>query len=101
MAEAVIERTSKKKEKSFVRSRTIQERAKGWEDINKEALAEELEAEESRLGAARARTAGGGDDGDEEADGSETDEEMNPVDDKSPTAAAPAQTRDDDDDEIL
>lgn len=37
MAEAVVERTSKKLEKSKGRSRVVQDRAKRWEDVNRVA----------------------------------------------------------------
>lgn len=37
MAEAVVERTSKKIEKSKGRSRVVQDRAKRWEDVNRVA----------------------------------------------------------------
>jgi hypothetical protein len=99
MAEAVIERTSKKKEKSFARSRNIQERAKAWEDINKEAEAEEAQAEERRK--IRNRF----DIGEGEDEPWETDEDEPAAgDSKVPDAAALPQTtelRDDDDDLIL
>lgn len=93
MAEAVVERTSKKLEKSFSKARVVQSRAKKWDDINKDAL-------KSRENAFAALMQ----DGDEEDKEWETDEEMDaakadaaaPV---QPTVAAP--TLDDDDDEIL
>jgi hypothetical protein len=46
MAEAVVERTSKKLEKSKGRERNIVERSQAWEKINKEAEAAEREAKE-------------------------------------------------------
>lgn len=98
MAEAVVERTSKKKEKSFARSRNIQERAKAWEDINKEAEAEEAQAEALR------QTRNKFDTGNAEDGAWETDEDE-PVDSKTAApdaAAAPdSELRDDDDDVIL
>ncbi|KAL2207548.1 hypothetical protein CC79DRAFT_755913 [Sarocladium strictum] len=98
MAEAIVERTSKKKEKSFARSRNIQERAKAWEDINKEAEAEEAQAEAS------SKSRNKFDIGDGEDGAWETDED-GPVDSKTAVpdaAAAPdAELRDDDDDVIL
>ncbi|KAF4120637.1 Alb1 [Geosmithia morbida] len=39
MAEAVLERTSKKVERSIDRGRNVQRRSKGWDEINKEAEA--------------------------------------------------------------
>lgn len=38
MAEAVIERTGKKVERSKSRGRNVQDRAKGWDDINRAAV---------------------------------------------------------------
>lgn len=53
MAEAVAERTHKKVERSKVKSRTVVERAKRWEDINKFAQLEDNhgDAQESDDGA--------------------------------------------------
>ena len=39
MAEAVVERTGKKVMKSKSRGRSVQERARGWDDINRAAVA--------------------------------------------------------------
>ncbi|KAK7209247.1 hypothetical protein V2G26_016425 [Clonostachys chloroleuca] len=47
MAEAIVERTSAKVEKSKVRGRSVQERSKTWDSINKKALdAKEVQAED-------------------------------------------------------
>jgi hypothetical protein len=97
MAEAIVERTSKKLEKSFSKARIVQTRAKKWDDINKDAL----KTKENAFAALMQ-------DGDEEDKEWETDEEMdgeNAV--KAAAAAAPVQPTvaapmlDDDDDEIL
>lgn len=97
MAEAIVERTSKKLEKSFSKARVVQTRAKKWDDINKDAL----KTKENAFAALMQ-------DGDEEDKEWETDEEMdgeNAV--KAAAAAAPVQPTvaapmlDDDDDEIL
>ncbi|KAH8177383.1 alb1 domain-containing protein [Sarocladium implicatum] len=101
MAEAVIERTSKKKQKSFARSRNIQERAKAWEDINKDAVDEEAQADEAA--GSRNRFEGVGDAG--EGGEWETDEEVDMAAGETtvPDATVPQETelRDDDDDVIL
>lgn len=98
MAEAVIERTSKKKQKSFARSRNIQERAKAWEEINKEAEAMEAEAEEGR----KTRTVFNAAHAEDEA--WETDEDKPSAGETVALDAAAAkatEVRDDDDDVIL
>lgn len=46
MAEAVLERTSLKLEKSLGRGKNVQDRAKAWELINKRAAEEEQKAQE-------------------------------------------------------
>ncbi|KAK0383444.1 hypothetical protein NLU13_9355 [Sarocladium strictum] len=98
MAEAVIERTSKKKQKSFARSRNIQERAKAWEEINKDAEAMEAEAEEGR----KTRTVFNAAHAEDEA--WETDEDKPFAGETVALDAAAAkatEVRDDDDDVIL
>ncbi|KAK1244214.1 hypothetical protein MKX08_002352 [Trichoderma sp. CBMAI-0020] len=99
MAEAVVERTSKKLEKSFGKARVVQSRAKKWDDINKDAL----KSKENAFAALMQ-------DGDEEEREWETDEEMDgetAVKAAAAAAAAPVQPTvaapmlDDDDDEIL
>ncbi|KAG9252209.1 Alb1-domain-containing protein [Emericellopsis atlantica] len=47
MAEAIVERTSKKVEKSKGRGKNIVERSQAWEKINKEAEAAEQEADDA------------------------------------------------------
>ncbi|KAF9880982.1 hypothetical protein CkaCkLH20_01132 [Colletotrichum karsti] len=99
-AEAIMDRTSNKREKSKNSSRTIQARRKGWEDINKNIPQkkfpdeEDLEQEEMK---ARQQVAA-------EKDW-ETDEEMEGADEEvaSTTAAAqaPPPQNDDIDEEIL
>ncbi|KAM0471919.1 hypothetical protein ACHAPX_009055 [Trichoderma viride] len=98
MAEAIIERTSKKLEKSFSKARIVQTRAKKWDDINKDAL----KTKENAFAALMQ-------DGDEEDKEWETDEEMDGGDAVKAAAAAAAPVQptvaapmlDDDDDEIL
>lgn len=87
MAEAVMERTSKKVEKSKGRSRVVQDRAKRWEDVNRVAsMAQVLEVE--------------GMDEDEDEEKPAEDKEWETEDEKE--AAAPAAAPVDDDlDEIL
>lgn len=87
MAEAVVERTRSKVEKSVGRSRVVKERSKTWEDINKKAAAgfavlqdeggegEEVVEEESKEGEA----------------GWETDEDMGAADEKMPGVSAPVE----------
>ncbi|EHK42187.1 hypothetical protein TRIATDRAFT_126865 [Trichoderma atroviride IMI 206040] len=98
MAEAVVERMSKKLEKSFSKARVVQTRAKKWDDINKDVL----KSKENAF----AVLMQDGDEEDKEEREWETDEEMdgeNAVKSAAaavqPTAAAPM--LDDDDDEIL
>lgn len=104
MAEAVVERTSKKLEKSLGKARVVQSRAKKWDDINKDAQ----KSKENAF----AVLMQDGDDEDKEEREWETDEEMdgeNAAKDAAPAppaAAAPqpamaAPMLDDDDDEIL
>ncbi|KAL6897519.1 Alb1 domain-containing protein [Trichoderma evansii] len=101
MAEAVIERTSKKLEKSFSRARVVQSRAKKWDDINKDAQ----KSKENAF----AVLMQDGDEEDKEEREWETDEEMDgenaKKDTAAPTAFAPptlaAPVLGDDDDEIL
>lgn len=101
MAEAIVERTSKKLEKSLGRARVVQFRAKKWDDVNKDAQQTKQNAFAALMQ--------DGDDEDKEEREWETDEEMDgenavkdtatPVTAAPPTAAAPM--LDDDDDEIL
>ncbi|PON24594.1 hypothetical protein TGAM01_v206524 [Trichoderma gamsii] len=101
MAEAIVERTSKKLEKSFSRARVVQSRAKKWDDINKDAQ----KSKENAFAVLMQE----GDEEDKEEREWETDEEMdgeNAVKAADaaaaavqPTVAAPM--LDDDDDEIL
>jgi hypothetical protein len=44
-AEAVMDKKEKKVEKSKGRARTVQERAKAWEELNKKILAKQAAAE--------------------------------------------------------
>lgn len=74
MAEAFVERTSKKLEKSIGKAKVVQARAKKWDDINKAA-------EESRSNAFEVlRMATGEDDDDKEGETKmeewETEDEM-------------------------
>ncbi|KAH7160324.1 Alb1-domain-containing protein [Dactylonectria estremocensis] len=97
MAEAIIERTYRKVEKSIDRGRGVKQRAKTWEDINKIA-----EAEEQREKELATKEADGG-------DGRETDEDMGGANKQTltaPVVAAPTPADVvplpmDDDDEIL
>lgn len=102
MAEAVLERTSKKLEKSHVRSGVVQSRARNWEDVNKAAKILEVEGLSE-------------DDDDKNGDKEwETDDEIDPteeaktngndtdaVDAVDAVDAAAAPVLDDDLDEIL
>lgn len=44
-AEAVMDKTEKKVEKSKGRSKTVQERAKNWDELNKKLLAQKAKEE--------------------------------------------------------
>lgn len=44
-AEAIMDKTEKKVQKSKGRARTVQERAKGWEELNRKMLAQKEEEE--------------------------------------------------------
>lgn len=106
MAEAVMERTETKREKSLGQSRSIQYRSKAWDEINKNAVAAARPKfpteEEAR-----------GDDSEDDntskapkkaGDGWETDEDMDAAEAETEAASkteAPAATRTDDLDEIL
>ncbi|KAH6611610.1 c6 zinc finger domain-containing [Trichoderma cornu-damae] len=100
MAEAFIERTGKKLEKSIGKARVVQARSKKWEHINKAV-------QESKSNAFEVLRQGNGEGGEFKAGEWETDEEMDGDDaaaegnsaSAQPTAAAPA--LDVDDDEIL
>lgn len=103
MAEAVLERTSTKVERSKGRGRSIQQRAKAWEDINRVAEEEKLEKEDGDAdddddadkGSKNKKT------GDAD-DGWETDEDME-VAAKAPSSGVPSSVEAvlDDDDLIL
>ncbi|VUC20354.1 unnamed protein product [Clonostachys rosea] len=81
MAEAILERTSAKVEKSKVRGRSVQERSKNWDSINKKALdAKDVQAEEDDEPEQDASKAS-------KDKGWETDEDM---DGKQDDAAAPS-----------
>lgn len=90
MGEAVMERTSKKIEKSKGRSRVVQDRAKRWEDVNRmAAMTSILEVE-------------GQDDMDEDgAEKPDADKDWETDDDKDAAAAVAPAPVDDDLDEIL
>ncbi|KAF7559471.1 hypothetical protein G7046_g4682 [Stylonectria norvegica] len=81
MAEAILERTSKKIQRSAGHEKTIKERSKAWESINKIVEGEIRDVREAHAG----------DDGEEEeaAEGWETDEEMKGADETTLTASAP------------
>ncbi|KAL7919752.1 Alb1 domain-containing protein [Trichoderma austrokoningii] len=99
MAEAIVERTSKKLEKSFSKARVVQSRAKKWDDINKDAR----KSKENAF----AVLVQDGDAEDREEREWETDEEMdgeNAIKGAAAAAVQPAVAApmlDDDDDEIL
>lgn len=91
MAEAIAERTGKKVEKSKGRGRSVQERAKGWEEINKQAEIEEESDDEEQQPEA-----------DEKDDG--LDEDMAAEEETAAPAVKPADEgyiAMDDDEEIL
>ncbi|PHH93363.1 hypothetical protein CDD83_5917 [Cordyceps sp. RAO-2017] len=105
MAEAVVERTRLKTERSVGRARTVQARRKAWDDINKET---------ARTGAGRrpavnvfeALARDDDDAGDEPCDGDDSEEDMAVGPGSGPAAARPkpdgvSASHDDDDDEIL
>lgn len=106
MAEAVMERTEIKRAKSKGKSRVIQERSKGWEEVNKNAgklrqkfpteedAMEDDSADDDEQGAKKA--ADGGWETDEDMDAAET--ETAPASKAAPAAAAPV---DDIDEDIL
>lgn len=98
MAEAVAERTSKKVEQSKGRGRAIQNRSKGWEEINKKAQDNEHAGDTPS------------DDADDKNKGWETDDDMDTGDKAAATtesafAAQPPADEGflpvDDDEEIL
>lgn len=91
MAEAVAERTGRKVEKSKGRGRSVQDRSKGWEEINK--VTEQVENEDDE----EQEPAGGEKD-------DETDEDMGADDGAAAPADKPADEgyiAVDDDEEIL
>lgn len=97
-AEAVMDRTEKKVEKSKGKARTVQERAKAWEELNKNILAKKE----------RAAQLAKGDLVDEEdgMDGMEEDVDVGDAPSIKPAAEAAAQSTPltgpaEDDDEIL
>lgn len=101
MAEAVVERTGKKVERSLGRERTGKERRKAWDAVNKAAEAEEAAADD----------AGSGEEIDDGEKGWVTDEDMDAapvVAGDLPAADAPSKSTQDaipaadaDGDEIL
>ncbi|EGR49651.1 uncharacterized protein TRIREDRAFT_106641 [Trichoderma reesei QM6a] len=101
MAEAFVERTSKKLEKSIGKAKVVQARAKKWDDINKAA-------EESRSNAFEVlRMATGEDDDDKEGETKmeewETEDEMDgeTVGAAATEVAAPAAPVLDEDDDVI
>ncbi|KAI5461729.1 Alb1-domain-containing protein [Mariannaea sp. PMI_226] len=80
MAEAVIERTRSKVEKSMGRGRVVKERSKTWEDINKKATFALLKDEADE------------DDEDDAKDGQGwvTDDDMDGAGEKAPGVPAPS-----------
>ncbi|KAH0497717.1 hypothetical protein TgHK011_005003 [Trichoderma gracile] len=103
MAEAFVERTSKKLEKSLGKARVVQARAKKWDDINKAA-------EESRSNAFEVlRLATGGEEEDDGKGGETkmgewvTDDEMDGEvgADAEPAVAEPAAPAVDEDDDVI
>lgn len=99
MAEAFVERTSKKLEKSLGKAKVVQARSKKWDDVNKDV-------QETK---ANAFAVLGQDDGEANGGEWETDDDMDGEDGaKGKTAAVavaaappPAPVLDDDDDEIM
>ncbi|PTB69261.1 hypothetical protein BBK36DRAFT_16675 [Trichoderma citrinoviride] len=99
MAEAFVERTSKKLEKSIGKAKVVQARAKKWDDINKSA-------EESRSNAFEVlRQAIGEDDDEKEGETKmeewETDDEIDGENTAGAVAESAAPVVDEDDDVIL
>ncbi|KAK4082779.1 uncharacterized protein Triagg1_1669 [Trichoderma aggressivum f. europaeum] len=103
MAEAFVERTGKKLEKSLGKAKVVQARSKKWDDINKDV-------QETRANAFAVLSQGGNDEDGDEANGGEweTDDDMDGDDGaktkttNTTTAAVPAPpVLDDDDDEIM
>lgn len=91
MAEAIAERTGRKVEKSKGRGRSVQDRSRGWDEINKVAEQREEEDDDEQQPA--------GDDKDDE-----TDEDMGAEDGVAAPAEKPADEgyiAVDDDEEIL
>jgi hypothetical protein len=98
MAEAFVERTSKKLEKSFSKAKVVQTRAKKWDDVNKDAL----KTKENAFAVLRQVVDEDGAEG--KAEDWETDEEMDAREANAPTVVQSTVTApmlDDDDDEIL
>ncbi|CEI42026.1 hypothetical protein FVEN_g11789 [Fusarium venenatum] len=98
MAAAVAERTQNKIEKSKGRGRTVQFRAKNWEEINKAAEEAERAAEEAEKAAEEAEESG--DEEQPKKSGIELDEKMDGAPVTEDSAPAPVQA-DEDGDEIL
>ncbi|CAH0040292.1 unnamed protein product [Clonostachys solani] len=75
MAEAILERTSLKVEKSKVRGRSVQERSKTWDSINKKALdAKEVQTDDDEPEQDASKTAKDKDwETDEDMDGKQDD----------------------------
>ncbi|KAI9898742.1 hypothetical protein N3K66_007102 [Trichothecium roseum] len=104
MAEAVVERTGKKVQRSKSRGRSVQERARGWDDINRAAVAL---GEGPMPGDEDEEDEGGNGPGKEEWE--ETDEEMDEKTDNASAAAVVVEETksgdyipvDDDGDDIL
>lgn len=93
MAEAVVERTSKKVQRSLGKEKLVKDRSRAWEKINKDA--EEQDEEES-----------GDEKAADKADAWETDEEMDKeeaavAEEMAAPVAAVSAPVDDDDDVIL
>lgn len=101
MAEAFVERTSKKLEKSLGKAKVVQARSKKWDDINKDV-------QETKANAFAVLSQGGDEDGEANGGEWETDDDMDgdfgaKVKTKAAAEAeAPAPpVLDDDDDEIM
>ncbi|KAM0264233.1 hypothetical protein ACHAQJ_000720 [Trichoderma viride] len=96
MAEAFVERTSKKLEKSLGKARVVQTRSKKWDDINKDAQ----KTKENAFAVLREANEEAEDDGEGKVGEWETDEEMDAEEAAMPSTVA-VPVLDDDNDEIL